>query len=308
LTLPGAGEGVLYLFTPDFSELKGESVLRALGLSFFSLSIGMGAMLTYASYLKKNVHLGRMSVEVAALDTGIAIIAGLAIFPALFALGMDPAAGPGLVFQILPQVFAEMPMGRAVGCAFFLLVFIAALTSAVSIIEPIVTILVDDLNILRHKAVTIVASAVFVGGAIVSLSMGGSPFLANLKLPFLGGPVGIFDFLDLTVDLILLPLGGLIACLFLAFGWNRQKALQEVMCEGQPVTKVVILWHRVVTTVAPIAILFLMVTTLYSKMNPAPEAPEPAPAVMIEEAVEDAVEALPDPADLVPETDAAVEE
>ena len=129
ITLPGAGEGIQFLLKPDFSELSMKAVLDALGHSFFSLSVGMGTMLTYGSYISKKENLTSVTFSIAAADTMIALLAGLAIFPAVFAFGIDPTAGPGLVFITLPNVFLQMPGGVIFGALFFLLLFIAALTS-----------------------------------------------------------------------------------------------------------------------------------------------------------------------------------
>ena len=133
VTLPGASAGIEFLFKPDFSALSMDAVLDALGHAFFSLSVGMGTMLTYGSYISKKENLTSTALSIAAADTLIALLAGLAIFPAVFAFGIDPTSGPGLVFITLPNVFLQMSGGTFFGVLFFFLLFIAALTSVVSI-------------------------------------------------------------------------------------------------------------------------------------------------------------------------------
>src|SRR5690606_11315724 len=150
--------------------LTWKSVLVALGHSFFTLSVGMGVMITYASYIDRDIHLGKVGAQVAVLDTMFALLAGLVIFPAVFSAGLNPGGGPGLLFITLPQVFAEMPLGRLAGSAFFFLVFIAAMTSTISIIEPVVTWLVDDLNFKRHNATALAAVAIYIVGIPACLS------------------------------------------------------------------------------------------------------------------------------------------
>jgi len=153
LTLEGASKGLSFYLNPDFSKVTGRTVLEALGQAFFSLSLGMGTMLTYGSYLSKKDNLVSSGAYVALFDTGIALLAGLMIFPALFALGKAPDAGPKLVFVVLPELFQEMPLGPIVGIAFFLLLAIAALTSTISLLEVPVAYLVDNKRWQRKHAV-----------------------------------------------------------------------------------------------------------------------------------------------------------
>lgn len=160
VTLPGASEGIEFLLKPNFSELSMSAVLDALGHSFFSLSVGMGTMLTYGSYINKKENLAVTTASIAVADTVIALLAGLAIFPAVFAFGIDPTAGPGLVFITLPNVFLQMPGGTIFGALFFFLLFIAALTSVVSIFEVIIAYVTEELKFSRRKAMGLTAITV----------------------------------------------------------------------------------------------------------------------------------------------------
>ena len=170
VTLPGAGEGIEFLLKPDFSELSMNAVLDALGHSFFSLSVGMGTMLTYGSYISKKENLTSTAFSIGAADTIIALLAGLAIFPAVFAFGIDPTAGPGLVFITLPNVFLQMPGGLIFGALFFFLLFIAALTSVVSIFEVIIAYVTEELKVNRQKAMALTTVAVVVIATVCALS------------------------------------------------------------------------------------------------------------------------------------------
>jgi NSS family neurotransmitter:Na+ symporter len=149
VTLPGAGEGVAFLFKPNWSLITSEAILSALGHAFFSLSLGMGTMITYGSYIGKKENLGEVALQVTLADTAIALLAGLAMFPAVFAYGIEPSAGPGLVFITLPNVFQQMPGGYIFQILFFVLLSVAALTSSVSILEVVVAYFHEDKNVSR---------------------------------------------------------------------------------------------------------------------------------------------------------------
>ncbi|SFH68735.1 neurotransmitter:Na+ symporter, NSS family [Tindallia magadiensis] len=151
VTLPGASAGLEFIFKPDFSEVSGQTLLAALGQAFFSLSLGMGCMITYGSYLSKKETLPNNALIVTALDVGVAILAGIAIFPALFSFGMEPTAGPGLVFVVVPIIFAEMgAIGTLFGAVFFIALTVAALTSSVSLLEVVVAYLIDQRGMERN--------------------------------------------------------------------------------------------------------------------------------------------------------------
>jgi neurotransmitter:Na+ symporter, NSS family len=164
LTLDGAMEGLAFYLTPDFSKINANVILVALGQAFFSLSLGMGCMITYGSYLSEKENLTSCAVYVVMFDTLIALLVGMVIFPAVFAMGLEPTEGPGLVFSVLPTVFSSMPMGHGVSVTFFILLAIAAITSGISLLEVVVAYFIDQRGWKRRKTVLIVGSAIFAFG------------------------------------------------------------------------------------------------------------------------------------------------
>ncbi len=225
LTLPGSEGGIAFLFKPDFSKLTTGGVLDALGHAFFTLSLGAGTMITYGSYINKNENLGATVFQVALADTVIALLAGIAIFPAVFSFGVEPGAGPGLVFVTLPNLFAQMPGGFIFCILFFLLIAVAALTSSISMLEVSVAYVSEDLKMNRVKATLLLASLISIVGVFCSLSFG------PLKdFTFFGK--NIFDLADFSVSNVGLPLGGLAAVLFIAWGLGRKKVEDEMSSAG----------------------------------------------------------------------------
>ncbi|MDC9616015.1 sodium-dependent transporter [Xenorhabdus khoisanae] len=213
IRLPGASEGLKLFLYPDFSSLTGKGVLDALGLAFFSLSIGLGIHITYSSYLPNNKGIGRSSIWVVILSCLVCILAGLMIFPALAAAGLEPNAGPGLTFMTMPIYFASLPGGSILAVTFFLLLLMAALTSAISLLEHIVAYVQTRFQWSRRKASLIVTASIMLMGIPVSLSFG------PLSHVTLGGKT-IFDMLDFVTSNVLMPLFGIIICL--VFGWSRK--------------------------------------------------------------------------------------
>ncbi len=252
LTLGGAKEGLTFLFSPDWSKLADPHLyIAALGQAFFSLSLGMGALITYGSYLNKESKLPTAALSVGFLDTFIAIVAGLLIFPAVFAFGLDPAGGAGLVFMTLPNVFNQMALGGIVGGAFFFLLFAAALSSAVSLLEVAVAYFMRKFNWARQKAVLIIGTIIFILGVPSSLAQGAVP------INILGR-----DFLTAMDELsgnILLPLGGLIIALFMGWGWNKAEALKE---SDLGHTAIGHIWIWSIRLLAPIAILVIFLNKI----------------------------------------------
>ncbi|MFQ5584231.1 MAG: sodium-dependent transporter, partial [Calditrichia bacterium] len=181
-TLKGSAEGLAFYLKPDFSKITGKVAVAALGQAFFSLSLGMGLMITYGSYVSKKENLITSAIFIAFFDTLIAIFAGLIIFPALFAMGQDPAAGPTLVFAVFPELFAKMPGGLFVGSLFFILLSVAALTSTISLLEVPVAYLVDEKKANRKRIVWVVAGLTFIIGLPSALSQGTSDFFSNFGL------------------------------------------------------------------------------------------------------------------------------
>jgi NSS family neurotransmitter:Na+ symporter len=214
LTLPGAGEGLRFLFQPDFSKITPKVILEALGQAFFSLSIGMGTLITYGSYINKKENLTNTAVSVTMADTIIAVIAGIAIFPAVFAFGIPPASEEGLVYITLPVIFEQMTGGYFFSLMFFVLLSVAALTSTISVLEVIVAYMSEELNITRKQATFLGTVSVAVLGIFASNS------------------AAVFNVLNFTSATILLPLGGLLIVLFIGWYYNRGKVKSEMTNQG----------------------------------------------------------------------------
>ena len=221
LTLDGAMEGVAFYLTPDFSKISGNVVLIALGQAFFSLSLGMGAMITYGSYLSEKENLTSCTLYVVMFDTLIALMVGMVIFPAVFAMGFEPTEGPGLVFSVLPTVFASMPRGHGVAVIFFILLAIAAITSGISLLEGGVAYFIDQRGWGRKRAVLIVGLTIFALGIPSGLSFG---VLADVKLL----DMTFFDHIDNIASNYLLPLGGMLTAIFVGWVWGTKNAHIEI--------------------------------------------------------------------------------
>ena len=264
-SLPGASAGFEYLFKPDFSKLTGEGVLAALGQSLFSLSVGMGAMIVYGSYLPANDNIMKTSVWITVCDTMIAILAGIAIFPAVFASGLDPAGGPGLVFKVLPVVFNSMnpangvPMGTIFASIFFILLAIAALTSAISLLETLVA-WGNEYKPTKRKQNTIILSLViFVLSAIFSLSIG---TFSNIRI----GSKTIFDCVDQLNSIYLPPLCSLCAVIFLGWVVKKEVVKDELSNHGTIKASYFNVYRFIVRYVAPIALLTVFVTGIIGSL------------------------------------------
>ncbi|MGV2987661.1 sodium-dependent transporter [Vibrio sp. E150_011] len=257
LSLPGAMAGVEFLFSPDFSKVDSGVVLAALGQAFFSLSLGMGCMITYGSYLKKKENLVQTTAMVTAMDTSVAILAGVAMFPAMFALGMEPAAGPGLVFVVVPQLFAEMGgMGLLFALLFFVGLTVAALTSSVSLLEVVVSYLIDEKGMKRSVAVLSAASVMAVLCVFASLSLGGvGPTLFD---------TGAFDIFDLLTDKIFLAVGGMLVCIFAGWRLTREELEKEITNDGKVSFPLFGLWYNLVKFVIPVAVAIVAMAGILS--------------------------------------------
>ena len=221
LTLPDAEKGIAFLLEPHWESVTGETILIALGHAFFTLSLGMGAMMTYGSYMTKKDSIPAASLQIIFLDTIIALIAGIAIFTAVFSTGQDPAGGPGLIFQTLPIVFTKMTGGYIFSILFFLLLSIAALTSAISLLEVVVAYFVDEKGWKRHNAVLTFGTVTFLVGIPSALS-----FNVMSETTIFG--LNFFDLADYLASKILLPVGGLFISIFIAWVWGFDKALIEL--------------------------------------------------------------------------------
>lgn len=253
----GFGEAVSYLFTPDFSKLFGEGAsdifLAALGHAFFTLSLGMGIMVTYGSYLGKDISLLSMARTVVIMDTVIALAAGLAIFPIIFSHGMDPASGPGLIFVSLPIAFGSMTAGAILGTLFFLLITFAALTSSISLIEPSIEFLEERTSMNRTTAVILASIAIWLLGVAALLSF-------NMWSDVMIFGNNIFDFLDKLTSKFMLPITGLAAIVFAGWLMNQESVRQELGLSGSSWS----LWQVIVKFVAPIGVIIVFISALLS--------------------------------------------
>ena len=257
MTLDGSSAGIKFLFYPDFSKITGATLIAALGQAFFSLSLGMGCIITYGSYVKKNENLFKVSLMTVAADTGFAILAGLAVMPAVFAFGISPGQGPSLVFITLPQIFAQLPFGNVIAIAFFFILFIAAITSAISLLEVIVAYFTEELKLTRKAAVLIAFTIIGIFGTLSSLSNG---VLADVKI---FGKT-FFDLFHYTSSNILFPVGGLLVVMFV--GWRMKKAdvLDELTNGGSITIKGFVLKWIIFTIkfLAPIAIALVLLSSI----------------------------------------------
>ena len=248
-------EGLKFLFWPDLSAVNSKTVLMAMGQAFFSLSVGMGIIMTYAAYVPKNEDIHNMSYKVVISDTSMAILSGIAILPATFAFGMTPNAGPGLVFLTLPQAFAQMPLGQVWSFLFFILLIIAALTSSISLLEVVVAYMINELKMKRTTATVISAVLIGILGIFTTLAFG------PLKHITLFG-MNIFDIMDYTASNILLPLGGMLICYFAGFVLGHD-SLRDELTNGNTIkVKLFGIYFFIMRYIAPIAIILLMLNCM----------------------------------------------
>jgi NSS family neurotransmitter:Na+ symporter len=234
-----------FMFKPDLSKITPVAVLSALGHAFFSLSLGMGAVMVYGSYLQRNVSIARTTIYIALADTVLGLLVGLAIYSLVFANHLAPNSGPGLIFQTLPIAFGHMPAGGFIGMLFFILVAFAAWTSSISLVEPAIAWLVENTNIKRHVAAWSIGIAVWLLGIAVVLSF--NEWKA-IKIIF---DLNIFETLDKLTSTILLPLGGLLMAIFAGYFMRRDHAQEELDLNN----KAFGLWRIANNFIAPIAIL-----------------------------------------------------
>lgn len=254
LTLPGAMAGFNFLFVPDFSKVTSNTFLAALGQAFFSLSLGMGCMVTYGSYLKKEENLAQNAMIVTALDTLCALLAGLAMFPALFAFNLEPTAGPGLVFIVVPMIFSNFGamLGTAFSALFFFALVVAALTSSVSLLEVVAAYFIDQRGMKRPKAVLLVGAIMSVMAVLSSLSLG---VMAEFKI--LGA--GVFDFLDLLTDKVFMTIGGVLIAVVVGWFVKKEELRAELTNGGTIKFALFEVWYFLIKFIAPIAIAIVAV-------------------------------------------------
>jgi len=222
MTLEGGMAGISFLFNPRFEDLTASAIVLALGHSFFTVSLGMGTMITYGSYLNKKQNLVTSALWVIFLDTAIAMLAGVAIFTTVFALGGNPAEGPGLIFVILPSVFPQLAGGTLWGTIFFILLFMAALTSAISILEVVTAYFIDQKGWSRKRATLQFGGVITIVGAFCSFSLGGGINITG----FLGMP--FFDVMDYLSSKYMLPIGGMLTAIFILKKWGISEYMIEL--------------------------------------------------------------------------------
>ncbi len=242
-----------FLFAPDFSRLDGEAVLAAMGQAFFSLSLGMGAIMIYGSYLRSDTSIPGSCLAIVAMDTAVALVAGLAFFPVVFANGLDPAEGPGLVFVTLPLALGQMPFGSGFAVLFFLMLAVAAWTSAISLMEPAVAWLVERRGLSRPRAGLVAAGAIWALGIVSILSL-------NLWSGYTIAGRTAFEALDYLTNNILLPLGGMAVAIFAGWVLSRAVTANELAAAGPAYGA----WRLLVRYVSPVAVGVVLVGKLLS--------------------------------------------
>lgn len=261
LTLPNAIEGVKFFIVPDFSAINGFSdfiriVFNAMGQVFFSLSLGMGTLITYGSYLPKDNDLTSSTITIVALDTAIALIAGFAILPAVFSFGFEPTEGFGLIFKTLPAVFSRMSGGTFISSIFFVLVLLAALTSSISLLEVIVAWVCTKTKLTRTWAAIIVTLLIFIAGCFASLSIGAIPDIAI-------GNMSLFEFLSFFSDKVIMPLGGFFICILTGYVWGIPQASHEISNGGRLKFRMRKLFGVTVRYIAPALIAVIFAVSLF---------------------------------------------
>ncbi len=247
----GAWEGIVFMFRPDFTKLTAGSVLEAMGHAFFTLSLGMAAMITYGSYLSRNENLLSASLRVVILDTMIALMAGLAIFPIVFSVGMAPGQGAGLVFKTIPVVFSKITGGYVLAILFFLLLAFAALTSAISLLEAQVAYLIDERGWGRKKATSFLAFLAFAAGVPTALSYN---LLSDWTLI---GDLTFFDSMDLIASNYLLPISGLLISIYVGWFWKGSEEKEELIAGDAG--WIYPAWHFLIRFVSPTAVAIVLI-------------------------------------------------
>ena len=260
VTLPGAGKGIEFLLKPDFRKVDGNVFLGAMGQAFFSLSLGMGCLCTYASYFSKNTNLTRTAFSVGIIDTFVAVLAGFIIFPAAFSVGIQPDAGPSLIFITLPNVFQQAFSGIPIlayifSVMFYVLLALAALTSTISLHEVVTAYLHEEFNFTRGKAARLVTTGCILLGILCSLSLG-----VTKEFTIFG--LGMFDLFDFVTAKLMLPLGGLLISIFTGWYLDKKLVWSEITNNGTlkvPTYKLIIF---ILKYVAPIAISVIFINEL----------------------------------------------
>ena len=261
MTLPGASAGLLFYLKPDFSKVTGMTFVYALGQAFFSLSLGMGAMLTYGSYMDRKEDLAKAGGWVVLFDILIALMAGLMIFPVLG--GAPKEAGPGLVFIVLIEQFQGMPAGAALAMLFFLLLAVAALTSTVSLLEVVVSFMVGEWRLRRVHAVLICGAGITLLGIPSALSLGGVSWLTEL-ITIGGKSAGFLDLMNYVFGNIALAVGALLLCLFVVLRWKPARAIAEISSTAPWFPKISRAWVICLGLLCPLSVLALLAVMIFT--------------------------------------------
>tara|TARA_B100000941_G_scaffold267800_1_gene224000 strand:- start:8233 stop:9552 length:1320 start_codon:yes stop_codon:yes gene_type:complete len=247
--LDGFQDGLKYMFIPDLEKIKPDVILSAMGMAFFSLSIGMGSLMVYGSYLAKESSIIEVTSVVAFADTFVAILAGIIIFPMVFTFNLDPSsAGPGLIFQTLPLAFGAMPYGEIVATLFFVLLFFAAITSSISLIEPAISFLIEQYSFSRAEATVRLSSLTWFIGLGTLLSFNYISDITFFEMTF-------FDLLDSFTSKVMLPLGGLLMAIFVGFIVKRKIVIDELDMNETLFN----FWRFIVRFIAPVAVTLIFI-------------------------------------------------
>lgn len=256
LTLPGAKEGLTFLFNPNFSKITGGVILAAMGLSFFKLSLGMGTMITYGSYMGEGENIPKTAIKVMLADTLVSILAGLAIFPAVFSFGFKPDSGPNLLFITIPTVFASMPFGKVFMVMFFILVSIAATTAMISLLEVPVAYLIEELKWPRRRATLLSIIILALVGVTATLS---TSVLADFKI---FGKT-FFDLYDYLTSNLIMPISGIAVAIYLGWKWGYKRIADEISNHGEVKSQGLIRVYVIILKfIAPVAIALVLLNGL----------------------------------------------
>lgn len=254
--LPGAAEGISFLVKPDFSQLTTSSILAAMGLAFFKLSLGMGTMVTYGSYFNKENNLVGTSFKVAFSDVAVSILAGLAIFPVVFTFGLAPEGGPGLLFNTIPLVFSLLPLGNLLLVSFFVLSAIAATTAMVSMVEVPVAIFTEQFKINRKLSVVMITSVMFIIGVLTTHP---DALFGYVRI----NGMNLFDSFDYLASNVLMPLGGLLITIFVGYYVKKNHILAELTNDGQVGNpKLIGAYHIILRYITPILLIIVFLNAM----------------------------------------------
>ena len=259
LTLPGAKESFSFLFKADFSSLSAEGILAAMGLAFFKLSLGMGCMITYGSYFTKKDNMMGTAAKVAISDTLVSLLAGIAVFSAVFSFGMEPQSGPGLLFMTIPLVFSKIPFGTVLLLAFFILAAIAATTAMTSMYEVVIAYFSEQRGMSRKKAVLINSIIIAAIGVLAALSADKSGVLGGVTI----FGKGFFDLFDYVSSYILLPLGGILIALFVGYRIPKEDIKRELTNDGKlNLAKLVDFYYIILRYVTPLLVFIVFLSSI----------------------------------------------